>query len=359
MRMAQGVPRVLDVGLVGCGGIVRSVHAPAYDALPDLMRVTAVADPVAENRDEVGARFSVPASRRYADYRDMLAGAALDAVVLATPHHMHVYNAVDAASAGVAVISEKPMATSLEESDAILEAVRRAGVPYTVVHNLLFSAGMMRARAIRQQGELGTLVLGRAQSLFAKAPDFATAAREPGQVWRAQRSAGGGCAIDSAYHEVYCLEALVGSPIRFVEARVQTRRFAIDVDDVAMMLFEHESGVTSTVSSAWCVPARQGGRWCEVHGSDGSLQVVPGDKDPLYRLRQGHGGWAAVPLPAPARGPDPTGHLGYFAATFEALARQEGVPVSGAQARHNLAIIEAARRATASRCAVDLNGCGE
>ena len=251
------------------------------------------------------------------------------------------------------------MATSLEEADAILDAVAKSGVAYGVVHNLLFSPAMRVAQGIRQRGELGRMVLGRAQSLFAKVPDFATAARDPGQIWRARRAAGGGCAIDSAYHEIYSLEALVGEPIRYVEARVQTRRFPIDVDDIAMMLFERADGTTSTVSSAWCVPARQGGRWCEVHGSEGSLQVVPGDPEPLYRLRQGHGGWASVPLAeeadGPLYGPDPTGHRGYFAAaTFAPLAAGAAMPVGGAQARRNLAIIAAAGRATAMRCAVDL-----
>ena len=61
----------------------------------------------------------------------MLEHAAIDVVTVATPHSLHAEQVSEAASAGVAVISEKPMATNLEEADAIMSAVRRNNVPYT------------------------------------------------------------------------------------------------------------------------------------------------------------------------------------------------------------------------------------
>ncbi|HET7560334.1 MAG TPA: Gfo/Idh/MocA family oxidoreductase [Limnochordia bacterium] len=352
--------RPVRIGLIGCGGIVRGTHAPAYETLGDVVQVAALADPVDENRHTMGERFAVPPAHRFADYRDLLAAGVVDAVVVATPHHLHAQQVVDAATAGVAIVSEKPMATTLEEADTILAAVRKHGVHYAVVHNLLFSAAMKTALAIRHSGELGEIVFGRSQSLALKAPDFNTGRRDPGQIWRAQRSAGGGCAIDSSYHEIYAVEALVGSPVRYVEGRIQTRRFDIDVDDVAIMLFEHENGVTSTVSSAWCVPARNGGRWCEVHGSEGSVHVVHRDNDPIVRFHHGGRGWQPEALHEPAvelsSGKlDSTGHRGYFEATFRALAKGEAPPITGENARHNLAIIEGARKASQERRAVDLS----
>ena len=53
------------------------------------------------------------------------------------------------------------------------------------------------------------------------------------------------------------------SPVRYVEARVKTLSIDVDVDDIAMLLCEHEDGAVSTVSSAWCVPDLDTG-WCEV-----------------------------------------------------------------------------------------------
>ncbi len=328
---------------------------PVFLSLPDLVRVVAVADVCPENRELVGAQLGVPPEHRYADYRALLEQGDLDAVSIATPHHLHAEQAIAAAETGVAVISEKPMASSLTEADAILAAVQRSGVPYTVVHNFLFSLPMQAALA-ELQTNLGRPLFGRAQSLFLKPADFATSQSSPSQVWRAQRAAGGGCAIDTAYHELYTVERLVGSPVRYVEARVTTVRFSIDVDDLAILLLEHENGVVSTVSAAWCVPALEGGRWCEVHTAEGSIRVHHRSRDPVLRFRQGVG-WEPLPVPGLAEAAErlPTevsGHRGFFAQVFAALRAGEPLPVTGEMARHNLAIIEAARQATAERRAV-------
>ena len=60
----------------------------------------------------------------------MLAKAEIDAVTVATPHFLHAEHTIEAASVGVAVISEKPMATTLAEADTIIDAVERNGVSY-------------------------------------------------------------------------------------------------------------------------------------------------------------------------------------------------------------------------------------
>ncbi|MCY4377318.1 MAG: Gfo/Idh/MocA family oxidoreductase, partial [Spirochaetaceae bacterium] len=204
--------RPIRLGLIGCGGIVRISHAPGYQAIPDLVRVSAVADPVSDNLLQMGETLAVPPERRYADHREMLEHAELDAVTIATPHHLHAGHAMDAAAAGVAVISEKPMATSIEQAREVLAAVERHGVPYAVVHNFLFAQGSERARALLADGATGTPFFGRAKSLFNKTDDRA----DPNREWRASRAAGGGAINDTAYHEIYLLETLVGAPVRYV-----------------------------------------------------------------------------------------------------------------------------------------------
>ena len=114
----------IRLGLIGCGGIVQLQHLPTLCEL-DTVRIVALADPADDNLAKVGATTGVPPAQRYADYRDMLAQAALDAVLIATPHHLHAEQVIAAAEAGYTVISEKPMATSLEEAAAVLDAVVR------------------------------------------------------------------------------------------------------------------------------------------------------------------------------------------------------------------------------------------
>ena len=349
--------RPVRLGLIGCGGIVRISHAPGYQAIPDLVRVTALADPVSENLQRMGEVLAVPPERRYADHRQMLEHAELDAVTIATPHHMHAEHAMDAAAAGVAVISEKPMATSVEQAHEVLAAVQRHGVPYAVVHNFLFAQGSERARALLAEGAAGTPFFGRAKSLFNKTDDRA----DPNREWRASRAAGGGAINDTAYHEIYLLETLVGSPVRYVEARVATQHFAFDVDDLALLLLEHENGSLSTVATSWCVPggggaaggdAGESANLAEVHGPAGGVRVMRRGRG-LWQYARSTPQWQEVALP-----PQPTwaesGHARYFAATFDALARGAPPPIGGEAALHNLRIVAAARRATAERRAVDL-----
>ena len=336
----------LKLGLMGCGGIVQNSHLPGLLEQAAVAEIVAVADPMKANRDLVGDAAEVDPSQRYADYRDMLARAALDIVTIATPHHLHHEQVLAAAEAGVAIISEKPMATSLEEADAILEAVKH--VPYAVVHNFLFAPGTRAALDLLATGELGAPIFGRAQSLFNKAGD------QTAELWRNQKAAGGGAINDTAYHEIYLVEAMVGSPVRYVEARVQTKFFSFDVDDLALLMLEHENGVISTVSTAWCIPAPET-TFCEAHTPVGSLQVI-GRGSGLRRYLRTERQWEDVHLPEidalPTGAIGRAGHANYFAATLKALAAGTEVPVTGEKARHNLAIIHAARQATIERRAV-------
>jgi predicted dehydrogenase len=344
----------IRLGLIGCGGIVQNTHARAYRSLPDTVKVTALADIVPENLQKIGELFDVPTENRYADYREMLEHAAIDVVTVATPHSFHAEQVIEAAGAGVAIISEKPMATTLEEADKIMEAVRRNNVPYTVVHNYIFTAGMRAAMS--ELDALGESHFGRSVGMGLKPTDFSADHPTPAFAWRASRAKGGGCIIDTSYHEIYSVCTLMRSPVRYVEGRVQTLRFDIDVDDIAMLLCEHENGAVTTVSGAWCVPATDFG-WCEMHAENGSLRVRHRQnvKDALRRFTRAEG-WKDLELPEfdEAERTDASGHARYFKETFNALADGTELPVSPEMAYQNLAIIEAARQATTERRAIEI-----
>ena len=345
----------IRLGLIGCGGIVQITHARAYRALSETVQVTALADVVPENLQKIGETFDVPADKQYTDYREMLSNAEIDVVMIATPHSLHAEQVIEAASADVAVISEKPMATNLAEADAILEAVRRNNVPYTVVHNYIFTAGMQVA--MTELDALGEPHFGRSVGMGLKPADFSADHPTPAFAWRASKAKGGGCIIDTGYHEIYSVCTLMRSPVRYVEARVQTLQLDIDVDDIAMLLCEHENGSVTTVSGAWCVPSTDSG-WCEMHAENGSLRVNHRHNvaDALRRFTRSEG-WKQLELPEfnEAERADASGHVRYFTETFNALAADVAVPVRPEMAYHNLAIIEAARKATIERRAIEIS----
>ena len=348
---------MIRIGLIGCGRILVRAHSLGYRvALEEgLVTIAALADLSDESRARAGDTYGVPASQRYADYRDMLARAPIDAVVIATPHSLHAEQAIAAAEAGKAIVSEKPMAVTLEDADAIVTAVTRHRVPYAVVHNFLFTQGALAAAALLKAGSLGKPIVGRGEMLANK-PEDATRVEAD---WRNSAAAGGGALNDSSYHEIYTVETLMGSPVKWVEARVATLKFPFDVDDAALMTFEHESGALSTVQAAWCVrsPSNRG-RWVSVNCTEGGVRVVVNDSAPLSRV-VGEGGWEAVdPQSVPGVPPpiadDRTGHAAFLRATFAALDQGQPLPVTLADARRNMAIIDAARRASETRRAVEI-----
>ena len=344
----------IRLGLIGCGGIVQKTHARAYHSLTETVKITAIADVVEENLQKVGSDFDVSENHRYSEYREMLEKAEIDVVTIATPHSFHAEQVIESANAGVAVISEKPMATSMDEADQIMEAVNGNSVPYTVIHNYLFTAGMQTA--IAQLPEIGETYYGRSTGMGLRSTDFNSNHPNPAFAWRASKSKGGGCISDTSYHEIYSVCTLMQSPVRYVEARVRTMVLDIDVDDFAMLLLEHENGGVTTISGAWSVPATDFG-WCEVHAENGSLRVKHryNVREALQKHTRAEG-WKQIELTdLDDEGlKDSSGHAGYFTATFNALAENQALPISGEKAYHNLAIIDAARRATKERRAIEI-----
>lgn len=348
-------PRALQVGLIGCGGIVRSFHAAAYRALPDLVTIAALADPVPDNLAWARQTFDVAANACFADFQDMVQAKSLDAVVIATPHALHAEQAVACLAAGVAVISEKPMALSLSQADQILDTAARTGQAYAVVHNFLYAPGVTAALSLLRAGYLGPIAYGRAQALFRKRGREQV---DPTLNWRASKQAGGGCLNDTIYHEIYLTETLMDSPVRYVQAQVLTQHFAFDVDDLALLMLEHENGAVSTVSGSWWVGvagAGESANLAEVHGQAGSLRVVRRGRALLHKTAREDEWQDATLEPGYESVADPqawSGHAGFFAWTFAALATGKELPVSGPRGRRNLAIIAAARHATAQRRAI-------
>ena len=101
------------------------------------------------------------------------------------------------------------------------------------------------------------------------------------------------------------------------------------------------------------------GRWVSVNCTEGGVRVVVNDATPLTRVA-GEGSWEAVdpqsiPGVPPPIADDRTGHAAFLRATFAALDKGQPPPVTVHDARRNIAIIDAARRASATRRAVEVS----
>jgi predicted dehydrogenase len=111
---------VVRIGVVGAGLVATTVHLPLLRALDDRFEVVALADPDPARRDRAARRFGVP--RGHAHHRDLIDAGGLDALLVCSPSDAHAETVLDALTAGLHVLVEKPLCLTLEEADAILAA---------------------------------------------------------------------------------------------------------------------------------------------------------------------------------------------------------------------------------------------
>ncbi len=134
----------LRLGLIGCGWIA-AAHVRAAAELADRCSLLWAADPDVARAEGVAAQAG-SGCRALADYREGL--AEVDAVIIATPHHLHAPVVLEAARARRHMLLEKPLATTLEDADHMLAAVDEAGVTLMVGYTRHYQPEFRRLRAL-------------------------------------------------------------------------------------------------------------------------------------------------------------------------------------------------------------------
>jgi predicted dehydrogenase len=117
----------LRLGVIGAGSVVREIYQHLYfhSQYAPLLEVCAVADPNAQYREWFGDLAGLPANRRFASHKEMLAQVELDAVQVNTPDHLHCGPTLDALAAGLDVVVPKPTAATIKDAHAMIQAAQK------------------------------------------------------------------------------------------------------------------------------------------------------------------------------------------------------------------------------------------
>ncbi len=227
-------------GIIGCGGY-SGAHARRLRARPEV-RITALCSRTEGSIARlIDRRLSdyTPIPAQYTSTREMLSREALDAVVIATPHHLHYQHAVEAIEAGCHVLIEKPMVTTLGEAQKLYALVGAStGLQAGVCYNPAYSPAVQRVQRVVKSGRYGTL--GLVNGYLAQDWKRLTAG-----TWRQDRArSGGGQLMDSGAHVIYSLLSSVGSPP--VEVFACTDREEVDINSVVAVRFA--DGVLATLA---------------------------------------------------------------------------------------------------------------
>ncbi len=259
----------LRIGLVGCG-MIGQIHADGLKKLADEGDVVAVAaaDPSAEARDAVGRNCTF--ARYASDPNDVILDPDVDAVMVTSPTSSHrdlVHAVVDA---GKPLLCEKPLAPTQYIVEELCDAVGESGLPAQVGFHSRFHPLIINLFEVVKGGDLG------APMGYTLRDDqyWPTGHIVPGHSsWRSDRTqAGGGALLEHSIHAVDILCWIFG-PVRRVHA--QTRRvFGFDVEDVAALMVEHESGVVGTLLTVFNGVRGREERRIEVFLESGSVEVT-------------------------------------------------------------------------------------
>ena len=141
----------IGVGIIGAG-FMGMLHARVFSQLPDA-RVVAASDPALKERPRLpGMKEPL---ELYADHRDLLRRSDIQAVVIASPEKAHRQAVEDAAAAGKHILLEKPIATTLSDAEAIIQASRRGNVKLMMAHILRYDVRYAQVKSAIEQGTIG------------------------------------------------------------------------------------------------------------------------------------------------------------------------------------------------------------
>jgi predicted dehydrogenase len=227
----------IKVGIVGAG--IGSNHIAAFRELSDRYAVAALCDLDGERARRVAAEHGVPTV--LTSYDELLA-RDLDLIDICTPSNLHFGQAMQALAAGHHALVEKPLAGSLAEADALIEAERKSQKRIAPVFQYRFSNGLQGFLQVKAAGLVGKPYVATVETHWRRTAAYYD------NPWRGRfASELGGCLVTHAIHAHDILTVVMG-PIASVTARTATAVNPIETEDCAALLLEMKSGALVTLS---------------------------------------------------------------------------------------------------------------
>jgi predicted dehydrogenase len=239
---ATSSPSKLNIAIIG-GGLIGPRHAKSVLSNPNTTLI-ALVDP-APHGPSLAASLQ---TSYYASLPSLLSSLHRpDAAIICTPNHTHVPLSLELISAGIPVLVEKPISTSIESGLQLISAAKKENVKVLVGHHRRFNPYLLAAKEVLEEGSLGKVIAVQGTWCLKKPDGYFDGIGE----WR--RGESGGVVLINLIHEVDLLQCLLG-PVVLVSAleTVKTRRF--EAEEGAAILLRFQSGVVGTFILSDSVP---------------------------------------------------------------------------------------------------------
>lgn len=260
------------IAILGCGKVAH-LHAQAIASLPN-----AELAGVWSRSEETAGRFAEQhQTTAYRNIGEMIRQAKIDLALVCTPHPFHREPAVEAAQAGAHLLVEKPLASTLEDCDAIIEACNNSGVKLGVISQRRWYAPVKRVKMAIDSGKIGKPALGTINMLGWRDRNYYYA-----DEWRGSwKMEGGGVLVNQAPHQLDLLLWFMGEIEEVYGTWRNLNHPYIEVEDTALAIIKFRNGgIGNIIVSNSQKPGIYGK--VHVHGTNGASVGVQTDGGAMF-----------------------------------------------------------------------------
>lgn len=242
----------IRVGIIGCGSIAKFRHAPEYSANSNV-EIAAFYDP---NRDRAEALAKIYGGKVYDDYMDLIKDEEIDAISDCSTNEMHHVISSAALQNDKNVLCEKPMATTVENAQKILDAKKNSKSILMIGHNQRLTAAHMKVKELIHSGELGKVMTF--STVFGhKGPEYWGTDKSKNTWFFNKNRSVLGVSGDLGIHKVDLLRFLLDDEIVQVSAmegsldKKDSEGNPISVADNMVCLLKTKKGSFGTAAFSW------------------------------------------------------------------------------------------------------------
>lgn len=230
--------RKIRFALIGCGRIAQN-HFAALKQHADRAELVSVCDinPIA-----LEAATKLTGAKPFSSLSSMLANTTADIVILTTPSGLHPDQAIEVATSGRHVMTEKPMATRWHDGLRMVKACDDASVRLFVVKQNRRNATLQLLKNAVEQGRFGRIYMVILNVFWTRPQEYYDSA-----AWRGTWEFDGGAFMNQASHYVDLLDWLIG-PIKSLQAYTATLARNIEVEDTGVISVEWRSGALGSMN---------------------------------------------------------------------------------------------------------------